>query len=449
MSLTSWFLVSSGGTRHRLPREMIFVGRDDCELMLQSRSVDKQHAVINYELASDEHKVKDLGSLNGTFVNDVRIQDQTYITLKMDDKLRFGYDILLLYATEMPYCYPHQHPLRQFPHTNLFTVVRGELHVPEEALKHEKFTSQLQLGKTPPNGEPAKAPKTSKPAGAKTPESKAAKPITGSPTKPAEAHKGEEKTAGDIAALHRGTPLYGQPSWWGDGDADDENSFKQETKTSGKKQENCGIESREGRKAEKDRGAKQNGLAPVVADSGYLELPSKDGTPAMSNSSIHEIPTKDTEGSTPATSAATANATNASQGHASFTIEFDSTSPGKVTIKDHMGKFNPELRGGRGAKKSGQAPGGKELSTLQAAMMASETKVADWLAQNDPPLVRRESTEEDNKTIKSDVPVHFRRLKGEERLTQRLPSLPLFQRFRPSSSSSSSFSSLGFFLALS
>ncbi|TRY65769.1 hypothetical protein DNTS_003196 [Danionella cerebrum] len=64
MSLTSWFLVSSGGIRHRLPREMIFVGRDDCELMLQ------------------------------TFVNDVRIQEQMYITLKIDDKLRFGYDIL-------------------------------------------------------------------------------------------------------------------------------------------------------------------------------------------------------------------------------------------------------------------------------------------------------------------------------------------------------------------
>jgi len=27
--------VSSTGIRHRLPREMIFVGRDDCELMLQ------------------------------------------------------------------------------------------------------------------------------------------------------------------------------------------------------------------------------------------------------------------------------------------------------------------------------------------------------------------------------------------------------------------------------
>lgn len=39
MSVTSWFLVSSSGTRHRLPRELIFVGRDECELMLQvSRS---------------------------------------------------------------------------------------------------------------------------------------------------------------------------------------------------------------------------------------------------------------------------------------------------------------------------------------------------------------------------------------------------------------------------
>ena len=38
MSVTSWFLVSSSGTRHRLPRELIFVGREDCELMLQVRT---------------------------------------------------------------------------------------------------------------------------------------------------------------------------------------------------------------------------------------------------------------------------------------------------------------------------------------------------------------------------------------------------------------------------
>lgn len=40
---------------------------------------------------------------------------------------------------------------------------------------------------------------------------------------------------GDVTTLPRGTPLYGQPSWWGDGDADDENSFKQESKSSNKK----------------------------------------------------------------------------------------------------------------------------------------------------------------------------------------------------------------------
>ncbi|XP_072368691.1 centrosomal protein of 170 kDa isoform X10 [Scyliorhinus torazame] len=204
MSLTSWFLVSSGGTRHRLPREMIFVGRDDCELMLQmakvckvlpirSRSVDKQHAVINYNSAEDEHKVKDLGSLNGTFVNEARIPEQTYITLKIDDKLRFGYD------------------------TNLFTVARGELRVPEEALKHEKFTSQLQLPQRPPEAEGSKeAPDSSMEAKADLLASVV------------EMHKASV----DISAVPvaRGTPLYGQPAWWGEDDADDENSSKQDPK---------------------------------------------------------------------------------------------------------------------------------------------------------------------------------------------------------------------------
>lgn len=43
-------------------------------------------------------------------------------------------------------------------------------------------------------------------------------------------------SAGDIAMLHRGTPLYGQPSWWGDGDADDENSATHDAKASEQKQ---------------------------------------------------------------------------------------------------------------------------------------------------------------------------------------------------------------------
>ncbi|XP_047207393.1 centrosomal protein of 170 kDa isoform X3 [Girardinichthys multiradiatus] len=392
MSVTSWFLVNSGGTRHRLPREMIFVGRDDCELMLQSRSVDKQHAVINYELGTDEHKVKDLGSLNGTFVNDVRIQEQMYITLKLEDKLRFGYD------------------------TNLFTVVRGELTVPEEALKHEKFTSGLQLSKKPSNGEttakatmsnspsktPTKTPKSPSTATLKSVERRVTDGVTSSrdqSAKPVDSHKADERIGGDITALPRGTPLYGQPSWWGDGDADDENSFKQETKSSSsKKHEGSISESKEARRGEK---AKEESLhASPALDSSYFEIPTKEGH--MASNGIHEIPTKDTEDSP------TQNHTAAAQGHASFTIEFDNTSPGKVTIKDHVSKYTPDHH--RSRTKKGTA-GSKDLTTLQAAMMASESKVADWLAHNDPTLVRSESTEDDSKTIKSDIPVHLKRLK--------------------------------------
>uniref|UniRef100_A0A673JDB2 Centrosomal protein 170 n=1 Tax=Sinocyclocheilus rhinocerous TaxID=307959 RepID=A0A673JDB2_9TELE len=203
------------------------------------------------------------------------------------------------------------------------------------------------------------------------------------------------KLSCDIAALHRGTPLYGQPSWWGDGDADDENSFKQENKTSGKKQENSGTESKETKRGDK---SKENGLGPVGAEPSYFEIPSKEGQ--MAQNSIHEIPTKDTEG-TGAAKSATGNA--GAQANTSFTIEFDDTSPGKVTIKDHVLRPRP---------KNSPHIGGKDLSTLQAAIMASESKVADWLAQNDPPLVRREFKEEDSKSIKSDVPVHLKRLKG-------------------------------------
>ena len=30
-----WYLTSSNGSRHRLPCEMLFVGREDCELVLK------------------------------------------------------------------------------------------------------------------------------------------------------------------------------------------------------------------------------------------------------------------------------------------------------------------------------------------------------------------------------------------------------------------------------
>ncbi|XP_059136514.1 centrosomal protein of 170 kDa isoform X9 [Peromyscus eremicus] len=369
MSLTSWFLVSSGGTRHRLPREMIFVGRDDCELMLQSRSVDKQHAVINYDASMDEHLVKDLGSLNGTFVNDVRIPEQTYITLKLEDKLRFGYD------------------------TNLFTVVRGEMRVPEEALKHEKFTIQLQLSQKSSESELPKS------ASAKGTDSKAdTTPEVQHRT--TEALKSEEKSM-DVSAMPRGTPLYGQPSWWGDDEVDEQRALRSNGKPEEKHHDTgasgCSIDAKQ--VEEQSAAASEEALFPFCREPSYFEIPTKEfqQPSQIAESTIHEIPTKDTPSSH-----------TAGAGHASFTIEFDDSTPGKVTIRDHVTKFTSDQR----HKSKKASSGTQDLPGIQTGMMAPENKVADWLAQNNPPQMVWERTEEDSKSIKSDVPVYLKRLKG-------------------------------------
>ncbi|XP_077427931.1 centrosomal protein of 170 kDa isoform X2 [Vanacampus margaritifer] len=359
MSLTSWFLVSGGGTRHRLPREMIFVGRDDCELMLQSRSVDKQHAVINYEADTDEHKVKDLGSLNGTFVNDVRVQEQMYVTLKVDDKLRFGYD------------------------TNLFTVVRGELHIPEEALKHEKFSSQLQLSQRRPlEGESSKS--EAKPAEA------AATVCEAAFANPPEPNRGEEKMT-DVAILHRGTPLYGQPAWWGDGNADNQ-SGRPEEKNSDRNREKAQIDTK--KIAEMSKSALQ---ISSPQEPSYFEIPTKDAP--LEGRASGEATSKDQE-------AGTTSAAEPVHIHASYTIEFDPGASGKVTVKDRVAKLGLDTRP---RPKRGV---GEELSPLQTAMVAAEVKVADWLAQNELPLTAKETVAEDGgESVKSDVPVQLRSLK--------------------------------------
>ncbi|XP_056443306.1 centrosomal protein of 170 kDa [Gadus chalcogrammus] len=347
MSVTSWFLLSGGSTRHRLPREMIFVGRDDCELMLQSRSVDKQHAVINYEPITDEHKVKDLGSLNGTFVNDIRIQEQTYVTLKTDDKLRFGYD------------------------TNLFSVMRGEMQVPEEALKHEKFSSQLQLNhqRVVEGGAPRR-PDVKEPEGGPAPSGDG-----GSAATPPEVSREEDKMAAELAALHRGTPLYGQPAWWGDGVNDNRRSGRPEERDRrGERQE---IDGREGQ-------------------------PPGEGHPTGGRPPRGEPPCGDP------------GAGEAAHGHASFTIEFDHGVTGKGALKEQVLKAGPETRPRprRGV--------GEDLSPLQTAMMAAEVKVADWLAQNELPLALKEPAAaaeeeevvEDGESVKSDAPLQQKSLKG-------------------------------------
>ncbi|KAJ7409828.1 centrosomal protein of 170 kDa isoform X1 [Willisornis vidua] len=357
---------------------MIFVGRDDCELMLQSRSVDKQHAVLNYDASTDEHLVKDLGSLNGTFVNDVRIPEQTYITLKLEDKLRFGYDILAIK------CSVGTH----------LSSYKGEMRVPEEALKHEKFTSQLQLSQKSSEAE------GSKQSSSKSPDSKVSDSTAEVHHKTTDALKSEEKSM-DLSAMPRGTPLYGQPAWWGDDEADEKSGCKPDSKHEEKMQETgASGGSTEAKQAEEQSASASEELYPFCREPSYFEIPTKEFQQGsqVAESTIHEIPTKDTQ-----------NSHAAAAGHASFTIEFDDNTPGKVKIKDHVTKFTSEQRH---KSKKASSSSGQDLPGLQTVMMAAESKVADWLAQNNPPRMIWEPTEEDSKSIKSDVPVYLKRLKG-------------------------------------
>ncbi|KAJ0050474.1 hypothetical protein NL108_003712, partial [Boleophthalmus pectinirostris] len=319
-----------------------------------SRSVDKQHAVINYEPNSDEHKVKDLGSLNGTFVNDVRIQEQIYVTLKIDDKLRFGYDILSIYCC---------------------------------VLSHEKLSSQLQLGqKRLSDVQVPQVPKSE----VKATEVASAPVCEGATARTPEVNKIEDKTAGEIAVLHRGTPLYGQPAWWGDGDSDEQHSARSEEKNSDRKRDKAETDPR------KSTDNKKSGQPTTSSqDPSYFKIPTKDS--ATDSKSVSETPGQNTEAST-----------EPMLGHASFTIEFDPGATGKVTVKDRVAK------GGQDTKARPKRPVGEDLSPLQTAMVAAEVKVADWLAQNELPLALKETAaaEEDGESAKSDVPVHLRSIQG-------------------------------------
>ncbi|NWT94247.1 C170B protein, partial [Urocynchramus pylzowi] len=360
MSVTSWFLVSSTGIRHRLPREMIFVGRDDCELMLQSRSVDKQHAVINYDKEKDEHWVKDLGSLNGTFVNDVRIPDQKYITLKLNDVIRFGYDILSEEDWDAGFVW-------------VLCWKRGSLLF--VSVQHEKYTSQLQMNYKGTAVKRAEQPMEHS-------------GYTESPQ--AKLEKGERKAITETNTYR--TPLYGQPSWWGEDDANNKEERRQEEHYSERSKEITQHEEELNGNISTYRDAQEQSVFAFRREPSYFEIPTKEfQQPSKSpETQVHEIPTKDVD----------AVVAPVVQSHASFTIEFDDGTPGKIKIKDHVTKFSLRQR----------RPYSKEPAHTE--VMSAESKVADWLVQNDPSLMRRQSAGDDVYSTKSDLPVHVRTLKG-------------------------------------
>ncbi|GAA6108612.1 centrosomal protein of 170 kDa protein B isoform X1 [Tachysurus ichikawai] len=270
MSVTSWFLVSSSGTRHRLPREMIFVGREDCELMLQHE--------------------------------------------KYTSQLQVGVNPLELRKTEQ---------------------------VDEKSSAAEMSLSKQGKNERRPNAEPA---------------------------------------------VFKPTPLYGQPSWWGDVDEDHKGESAKSSNSHNSTE-----------KLKEDSRQEVNGQSPEHQgktiyssrrDASYFEITANELQlrAKTTEQEVQVIPTKDTVNKVPPTPPVV-------QSHASFTIEFDDCTPGKIKIKDHVTKFSFRQR---------KNPS-KESLVTPTEVLSSESKVADWLVQTDTSMMRRSSRSDDLYTTNSDL----------------------------------------------
>ncbi|KAM6274798.1 centrosomal protein of 170 kDa protein B isoform 1-T1 [Porphyrio hochstetteri] len=261
--------------------------------------------------------------------------------------------------------------------------------VPEEALKHEKYTSQLQMNY---KGTAMKRAEQPMEHGV----------YTESPQ--AKLEKGERKAITETNTYR--TPLYGQPSWWGEDDANNKEDRRQEEHYSERSKEITQHEEELNGNISAYRDAQEQSVFAFRREPSYFEIPTKEfQQPSKSpETQVHEIPTKDVD----------AVVAPVVQSHASFTIEFDDGTPGKIKIKDHVTKFSLRQR----------RPYSKEPAHTE--VMSAESKVADWLVQNDPSLMRRQSPGDDVYSTKSDLPVHVRTLKGSWSLTESccVPSHP-------------------------
>lgn len=78
---------SKAGTEIKIPTPKCLIGRsDECQLRPQSDAISRRHCVII--TTENEVAVRDLGSRNGTYVNDEKVGEEA--VLLSGDKLRVG-----------------------------------------------------------------------------------------------------------------------------------------------------------------------------------------------------------------------------------------------------------------------------------------------------------------------------------------------------------------------
>lgn len=127
----------------------------------------------------------------------------------------------------------------------------------------------------------------------------------------------------------------------------------------------------------------------------YFEIPTKESQPRpgkKSESQLHEVPTKDTSDAVQSSLATPT--PPVVQSHASFTIEFDDCTPGKMKIKDHVTKFS--------FRQPRKLPYTDADTAAPTEVMSAESKVADWLVQSNASMMRGRSHAEDEYSTSSD-----------------------------------------------
>lgn len=126
----------------------------------------------------------------------------------------------------------------------------------------------------------------------------------------------------------------------------------------------------------------------------YFEIPTKEALPRFVKKpepQVDEVPTKDTPN--PSECVPSSPTPAMVQSHASFTIEFDECTPGKMKIKDHITKFS--------FRQPRKLPLTDTVIT-PSEVISAESKVADWLVQSNTSMMRRKSHGEDMYSTNSD-----------------------------------------------
>ncbi|KAH9524788.1 hypothetical protein Btru_027827 [Bulinus truncatus] len=85
------YLKGADGSLFPLLLKVTTVGRENCDFTIQLPGVDYQHCILEYSELDDCFIIQDLNTAQGTYVNDVRIQNAA-VRLAHGDLVRFGYN---------------------------------------------------------------------------------------------------------------------------------------------------------------------------------------------------------------------------------------------------------------------------------------------------------------------------------------------------------------------